>query len=51
MILKITTQTHNYGPSSKKSLAVDIVRSSSKIKAIENSYKKPNKIIRKLIFN
>lgn len=48
-ILEMTTQSHNHDPSTKRSLAVDIVRSSSKKKAIENTHENPKTIIRKTL--
>lgn len=38
-------QAHNCDPSSKKSIALQIVQSSSRTKAIENAHINPNKII------
>ncbi|KAF0724591.1 DNA topoisomerase, partial [Aphis craccivora] len=45
-ILEMTTHLHNHEPSTKRSLAVDIIRSSKK-KATEQTHEKLNKIIRK----
>lgn len=41
----MTTQSHNLDSTSKKSLSEDILRISSKRKAIENVHEKPNIII------
>lgn len=46
-ILEMTTHLHTHEPSTKRSLTVDIIRSSSKKKATEQTHEKPNKIIRK----
>lgn len=45
----MTTQSYNHDPSTKRSLAVVIIRSCSKRKFffIENTHEKSNKIIRK----
>jgi len=43
----MTTHLHNHEPSTKRSLVIDIIRSSSKKKkATKQTHEKPNKIIR-----